>query len=232
MRKLDILLCFAVFLSCSRTGKDIAGTMSETDSGCAVAGLIQYSDSSAAVGTDIFLHDQSTLRRVTLSKRMAAELIRTGSTVTNVNGFFRFDSVDTGGFLVEINDHDTLGAILPIEIVPEDTLVDASGTLRRTGTLVGVVDTAKIQGHGIASIYLPEIGRTVSVDSLGYFIVESLPEWSYIIRLAVGDSIISLSSDTTRIPIVSADTTQILSLGSDTGTVIIKGSIVENPNNP
>jgi hypothetical protein len=229
MKKACFLSLLAFFLSCSNN--NVAGTGSETDTGCAVAGLIQYADRSYVAGADVILHDQRLIKRITLGKRLASSaLIRSGSTKTNINGFFRIDSVDTGGYLVEINDHDTLGAVLPAKVNKGDTLVTVNGTLTHCGTIIGRVDTSEYHGSKTAQIYLPELGRTITIDSLGYFTINNLPAWNYYLRLAVGDSIVLLPSDTLRVPVTEKDTTRVLSLGAKTGTVIINGKVIENPN--
>jgi hypothetical protein len=230
MKKVFFLSFLLFFLSCS-CSNNVAGTGSETDTGCAVAGLIQYSDSLPVVHADVILHDQRFIKRITLSKRLAGtSLIRSGSTLTNINGFFRFDSVDTGGYLVEINDHDTLGAVLPTQINLGDTLKEVNGILHKFGTIIGKIDTTGIGKNKSVAIYLPEIGQTVSVDSAGNFIVKNLPAWNYQIRLVIQDTVVRLPVDTIPIPVKPADTTRIISFGSKSGTVIVGGKIIENPN--
>jgi hypothetical protein len=230
MKKVFFLSLLSFFLSCS-CSNNIAGTGSETDTGCAIAGLIQFSDSIPVSGADVILHDQSQLTKITLPKRLAKiALIRSGNTKTNINGFFRIDSVDTGRYLVEINDHDTLGAVLPTKINPGDTLKQVNGILQKFGTIIGKVDTSGIGKNNTASIYLPEIGRTVTIDSAGNFIISNLPAWSYQLRFAIQDSIVRLPLDSILIPVKPADTTTIISFGSKSGTVVIDGKIIENPN--
>lgn len=231
MRKVYFLSLISFFLSCSCSNNNIAGVGSETDTGCTIAGLIQYSDSSAVVHAGVILHDQRLIKRITLNKMAAAPvLIRSGSTFTNINGFFQFDTVDTGGYLVEVNDHDSLGAVLPATVKPKDTLVQVNGTLKRCGLIIGKVDTTGIGKNKTITIYLPEIGRTINVDSSGNFVITNLPVWNYQLRLAVQDTIIRLPRDTVAIPVNPADTTWITSFGSKTGTIIIDGKIIENPN--
>ena len=231
MKKVYFLSLLSFFLSCSCSNNGIAGTGSETDTGCTVAGLVQYSDSTAVVHAGVILHDQRLIKKITLNKTATAlVLIRSGSTFTNINGFFRFDSVDTGGYLVEINDHDTLGAILPATVKPKDTLVQVNGTLKRCGLIIGKVDTTGIGKNKNVSIFLPEIDRIIAVDSAGNFIINNLPVWNYQLRLAVQDTIVRLPLDTVSIPVKTADTTWVISFGSKSGTVIIDGKIIENPN--
>lgn len=231
MKKTYFLCLVSFLLSCSSLNDNIAGTASETDTGCTLAGLIQYSDSSAVSDADVVLYDQLVLKRVTLSKRLAQSLVRSGSTKTNINGFFRIDSVDTGHFLVEINDHDTLGAVLPMQILPSDTLIEVTGTLHHLGTIIGRIDTTQLTGL-TGTVYLPEIGRRVEIDSLGYFAISNLPVWNYYLRLAVGDSIIALPSDSIRVPVTGKDTTRVSRLGTKSGTVVIDGTVIENPIHP
>jgi hypothetical protein len=231
MRKVYFLSLISFFLSCSCSNNNIAGVGSETDTGCTVAGLIQYSDSSAVVHAGVTLHDQRLIKKITLGKMAAAPvLIRSGSTFTNINGFFSFDSVDTGGYLVEVNDHDSLGAVLPATVKPKDTLVQVNGTLKRFGIIIGKVDTAGIGKNKNVSIFLPEIGRIITVDSAGNFIIKNLPVWNYQMRLAIQDTVVRLPLDSVLIPVKPADTTWIISFGSKSGTVILDGKIIENPN--
>jgi hypothetical protein len=230
MKKVIFLSLLSFFLSCS-CSNNVAGTGSETDTGCAVAGLMQYSDSLPVVHADVILHDQRLIKRITLNKKLAgASLIRSGSTLTNINGFFRFDSVDTGGYLVEINDHDTLGAVLPTQINRGDTLKEVNGILQKYGIIIGKIDTTGIGKTKTVSIYLPELGRTISVDSAGNFVIKNLPAWNYQMRLAIQDTVVRLPLDSIPIPVKPADTTWIISFGSKSGTVILDGKIIENPN--
>jgi hypothetical protein len=230
MNKAYLLWLPAFLLFCSCATNNVAGTGSETDTGCSVAGLIRYGNSMPVIHADVLLHDLRLVKRNTLSKQQAgAGLIRSGYTQTNVNGFFHFDSVDTGGYLVEINDHDTLGAVLPAQVAQGDTLRNVNGTVRKFGTIVGKIDTTGIGKNKIVTIYLPELGRTVPVDSIGNFVIKNLPAWNYQMRLAVQDTIVRLPLDSILVPVKTAETTRITSFGSKSGTVLIDGKIIENP---
>jgi hypothetical protein len=231
MLRYCLLSSLCIFLSCSCSNNNLVGTTSETDTGCAVAGLIQYSGNAAVIHAGVILHDQRLLKRITLNKTaVVPSLIRSGSTYTNINGFFRFDSVDTGRYLVEINDHDTLGAVLPTQINHGDTLKTVNGILVKFGTIIGKIDTAGIGKNRNAVIYLPELGRTISIDAAGNFTINNLPVWNYQLRLAIQDTIVRLPLDSILIPVKSADTTRIISFGSKSGTVLIDGKVIENPN--
>lgn len=218
-------------LHCSKSG-DIAGTSTETQTGrpvAAIVGLIAYDTSFTRLvnGADVDLHDQRLVKIITLGKSLA--LIRSGHTTTNINGFFRFDSVDTGKYLVEVNDHDTLGAILTVTVHPSDTLVVAKGTLHKYGTIVGKIDSSKWKELVSAGILIPELNRRANIDSLGNFHFSNLPEWDYHLLLTSRDSILTLISDTTKVPVVTGDTTRVISLGSKTGIIVVHGTIIERP---
>ena len=132
--------------------------------------------------------------------------------------------------MVEVNDYDTLGGLFKANVKPTDTLVEVNGVLCHMGTIIGRVDTGITHNATNTSVYIPELGRQVAVDSLGYFYINNLPVWNYSLRLAVGDSIIPLPSDTVLVPVTQQDTTLVESLGSKAGTAIISGKIFENSN--
>lgn len=213
------LFCFA----CTTTEPQYTGTISETE--CAVVGLVQHQNNTPASDATIILHDQRSITQLTLSKKLSA--IRSGRTTTDINGFFRIDSVDTGAFYIEINDHDTLGSIVPVNVGPGDTLVSIEGILHKFGTIIGKIDTSK--NGALIQIYLPQIGRTLPVDTLGNFVIDKLPEFNYTLRLVIDYSIVKLPSDTILYQVLSGDTTYISSLGAKNGTISINGSIQENP---
>lgn len=225
-----LLSVLCIFLSCSRLINNLAGTASETDTGGAIVGLVQYSNSTAVVHAIVIVHEQRMIKSIILNKMAAPILIRSGTTFTNSNGFFRFDSVDTGSYLVEINDNDTLGAVLPATVKPSDTFIRVNGTLSRCGTIIGKVDTTGFGTNKHPAIYLPEIGRIINVDSAGNFIINNLPVWNYQLRLAIEDTIVRLPLDSVLIPVQPADTTVINSFGSKSGSVVIDDKIIENPN--
>jgi hypothetical protein len=227
LRLKGLLLAAGLLLLCSRSNDNVAGTTTETDSGTSarIVGLIVYADTTPVSAADVILHDQGIVKLFVLTKQAA--LIRSGRTETNINGFFEFDSVDTGKYLVEVNDHDTLGALLRADVKPSDTLVQVNGTLRRMGTIVGRIDTGTVDSGAVVTVYLPEIGRHAVVDSAGYFTIPDVPEWEYQMRVMEGDSVIRLPNDTVPVPVAAGDTTNIHKFGSQDATVIIHGVIIE-----
>jgi hypothetical protein len=225
------LLLFPVFLTvlllCAKSGEDIAGTTTETTSGCVITGVIIDGDSSRISDAVVVLHDQRPVKQGTPAKRTA--LIRSGSTRTGDDGYFRFDSVDTGGYLLEVNGRDTLGVLLKASVEIRDTLVELSGLLLQTGTIIGMVDTETIKDLPSVEVNLPEIHKSVPVDSAGKFIITGIPGWNYIITVSKGDSVFDLPEGSGSIPVSPGDTTVIPRLGAATVTVIINSEIIENP---
>ena len=181
---------------------------------------------------NVILHDQQFVTHigvVGVGKLAAATstmaLLTSGTTWTNINGFFRFDSVDTGGYLVEINDHDTLGAVLPARVNPKDTLVVVSGTLTHCGTITGNIDTSQLHGSQVKGVYVPELGRLVSVDSAGNFTIPNLPAWNYHLRFVVGDTFATLPTDSVPVQVTSGGTSKVFNLGADTGSTITQSNV-------
>lgn len=201
-------LCLA--LACSLSG-DLSGTITESDTGaigCIISGYALRGDSTPVANADALLHDQRLVAGRGLTKRL--DLIRSGRTTTDSSGFFHFDSVDTGRFLVELNDHDSLGAIVQADVDTADTLLWLDGTLRPHGCIVGFIDTSVVHGYGDPMlVVLPEIGRVAEIDSGGRFVIAAVPEWSYVIRLAAGDSIVESPLDTLLVEVSPSDTARV-----------------------
>ena len=227
MKTFKYFALFAIVLSCVSPTTRTAGTISETDTGCVIEGLVQYSSKTPVSNAIVTLHDQQILKIITLAKQKV--LIRSGNTKTNINGFFQIDSVDTGKYLVEINDHDSLGALVPAKVLPKDTLVTVNAILGRFGTIIGKIDTGAIHTIKNPVIYLPEINQRITIYASGYFVINNLPAYVYHIRFASGDSVITMPTDSVQIPVSPGDTTFFQSLGAKKGSIIINGQIIETP---
>ena len=226
INRLPLFLVFLpVLLLCAKRGEDIAGTTTETTSGCVITGMIIDGDSSRISDAVVVLHDQRPVKQGKLAKRTA--LIRSGSTRTGDDGYFRFDSVDTGGYLLEVNGRDTLGVLLKASVEKGDTLVELSGLLLQTGTIIGKVDTETIGNLPSVEVNLPEIHKSVPVDSTGQFIFTGIPAWDYLITVSKGDSVFDFPEGSGSIPVSPGDTTIISRLGVSTVTVIINSEIIE-----
>ncbi len=196
-------------LTCTGRNGSIAGTTTETNTGttASVAGRIERSDGTLVCNAIVILHDEQNDSVTALAK--AAPRILTETTRSRADGYFRFDSVDTGGYLIEVNDHDTMGVLLPATVLPGDTLVEANGIVARCGSIVGQVDTADFSRPETVSITLPEIGRTAKVGRDGAFSISDLPAWNYLLRGYIDTSMISLTTDTGSVPVKPGNATSV-----------------------
>jgi hypothetical protein len=104
---------------------------------------------------------------------------------TDGDGRFVVDSVDTGDFMVEINDRHGSAVLLHAKVASKDTLVwVGADTLRPTGTLRGTI--ALPSQSGPASVYVQVYGlqRVARMDSAGNFAFGDMPAGTYTVRMA------------------------------------------------
>ncbi len=219
MRKFILSAALLPLLFCSG-GVKLAGTSNETQTGkpCAMVGLIVYSDSTPVNGAAVILHDTNDVQKIVMPLSKRAALIHSGQTATNINGFFRFDSVAVGGYYVEINDHDTLGALLQAAVHDTDTLVHVNGVLQRTGSISGQLDTGLIARAGSTYVYVVEVQREVPVDSNGSFTINNLPQYNYTLQVIHDTVMINSPLDTMKVRVTGGDTVRI---GSSTPVVLL-----------
>jgi len=219
---MTFLLILILYAKC---GRNIAGTTTETTSGCVITGVIIDGDSSRINDAVVVLHDQRPEKQGTSAVKTA--LIRSGSTRTGDDGYFRFDSVDTGGYLLEVIGRDTLGTLLKASIEKGDSLVQLNGLLLQTGTIIGKVDTQTVKSFSSVEVSLPQIDKSIPVDSAGRFMFTGIPGWKYLVTLSNGDSVLDLPEGSDSIPVSPGDTTIIPRLAGSTATVIINSEIIE-----
>jgi hypothetical protein len=211
MRRNILIIFFSFIIFCSG-GDRLSGTSNETQTGkpAALVGLIVYSDSARVNGADVILHDQNAVKKIVLPLGKRSILIRSGQTKTNINGFFRFDSVDTGRYYVEVNDHDTLGALLEATVHDTDTLVQVNGVLKRTGTIQGNLDTGLTGKTDTTYVYVIEIQKLVVVDSTGKFEINNLPPYNnYTLRVLHDTVVVQSRLDTMSVQVTAGDTIHI-----------------------
>jgi hypothetical protein len=201
-----------------------AGTISETDTACVIDGWVKYSDGKNVSNAEVVLHLQKTI--TSLNKTHAQTTL---PEKTDSIGFFKFDSIGKGNYLIEINDSNFHGALVPLIVKPFDTLISVKAVVTQFGCIIGKIDTAIISFKGATVLYVPELNRTVHIDSSGNFVIPKLPEWNYQLLVVVKDSIIRLPTDSLHFSVLAGDTTRISSFGSKSSSVIIHGNIVENP---
>ncbi|MBN1578362.1 MAG: hypothetical protein JW913_17505 [Chitinispirillaceae bacterium] len=229
MIKIYIVLSLSIFLYCSGCTSNVAGTISETDTGCAIAGIIYDNEGKTVSEAVVILHDQRNVLPSFPAKRLAGKsLQRSDTTATDRNGFFLFDSVDTGYFLIEVNHSDTFGSIIPVTVEYSDTLIEKQSIVQLDGAIIGRIDTSIIDSSAKTAVIVQEIGRAAPVDSSGCFIIRNLPVWEYHISIVRNNAIVALPGDTIPVSVSSGNTTSIDNLGSRTGMTFIDYAMTLN----
>jgi hypothetical protein len=211
IKKYFLLVPALALLYCSKT-PNLTGTMDETGTGrpsAVMMGLVIYENANPVNDASVFLHDQSAIQKVVIQLKKRSAVHPSRQTRTNINGIFRFDSVDTGRYYVEINDHDSLGALVPKDVKPHDTLITVNAVLKRLGVVGGSVDTTGMPRNKPLSVYIVEIDRRIPVDSTGKLTVTALPPGEYTVRIVVGDSAIPSRLDSAQMKVNSGDTVKV-----------------------
>lgn len=208
MRIISLLISAALFLlECS--GYLISGT--ETDTGT-ITGLVVNEQQQVVTGAQVIL-------RTAAENRLPHETAkRICMTHTSADGSFTFTSVTSGKYYIEINDHDTTGSLVSISVAATDhsSNVDTM-TTHRFGAICGSIDTVLLPAVS-ASVYIPELDRTMPVASDGRFMVAGVPEYAYTIRLVEITTASTVLIAATHVHVVKSDTTRIEDLGAPAGS--------------
>jgi len=206
-------------------------TSTETDTG-QITGWVVYKNKKAVRDADVILRDADMIQMVSigqakqraLTKKCSSAEMMPESTNTSPAGFFSFSEVDIGDYYIEINDH-SLGAVAEAAISDDkpvcsiDTIV-----LKQTGTIEGSIDKSLIKVDS-TFVYIVEIDRRVSVDSLGRFLIENVPARDYTIRIMENSTVVESLLDT--IEVSESDTVSVYNIGAEFGTIDIDGIIHE-----
>jgi TolB protein len=206
-----ITIFFATFvctlISCSSNG-DLAGTTNDTESGrqACVRGIVVDSLTRPVSGAGVTLHDCRAIDSATgggLNKLVAA--IRSGTTKTNAAGLFRFDSVDTGHYYIEVNDSNRLGSLYQAVIAPHESLSFVT-TVQPMSAISGRIDTNLMKGSVTTQIFIAQVERKGTVNSDGSFICTNLPPAVYTLRVLCNGVAAASGLDSLRIGASAGDT--------------------------
>jgi hypothetical protein len=221
-KKVSALLVAVLLFFCARDGQ-IAGTTTETSSGtkASIYGYVFTPDSIKPVnGAYAVLYNLS-------DRNYSIDTTAKSSVITDTNGSFVFDSVDTGNFFVSLIENDSLGAAACLKISRNDSLINISETLSLCGRIFGRIDTSEFKNKGNYGVYIPEIGKRKMIDSTGYFRIPNIPTGQYHVRLSDNNSLLSLTSDTNIVPILSGQRTIVTCIGKQSGSISVYGNIEE-----
>jgi hypothetical protein len=222
-----IVFCFA--LACTIENSDIAGTISDTDTG-EIAGHVFDRHRVPARDARVILHDNTAIPGEPLAKKTASWADDSSvTTVTDSMGSFRFENVPPGVFSIEINYQDTLGALVPVTISDDDRSVNVDTIIcTGLGVLQGSVGRSVVDTQESGSIYLIEVAREETVDSCGRFVVENLPPGDYTARVIVEGRVRQSPLDTVTITIEAYEETTLHAIGAKTGDADVKGTVEES----
>jgi hypothetical protein len=205
----NIIYVLLLVFACSTGDKQITGTLTESDTS-AMVGVVYDVNKEPVCFAKVTLHYQNNDQGVFMGTAPESSKRRTGSTTTDQNGFFLFDSVDTGRFFVEVKAGDSLGSLSAVTVTLYDSLVSTTSYLKRFGSISGSIDVSAAAG-GNAGIYMPEVERTVKVETDGSFEISDLPVWdSYSLVLTMSDSAVESEFDNMNIRVAEDSTTIII----------------------
>jgi hypothetical protein len=191
-----------------------------------ITGLIYRPDGkTAAIGAKVYLRKKQSLADTmgVLAKKSAAA--DTATTITDENGKFVIDSVDTGVYVIESSDLNNNLAFKDSVFItdPDTTITVPPDTLKPAGALKGVIRLS--EGGDVRKVFVLAFGidRFARVNEDGSFRFTMLAEGKYDLRM-----IASLDNygvlDTVNIPVISADTTNL-------GTVNLPFTGIPSPKN-
>jgi hypothetical protein len=221
MKKILLLMPFVSLLACV-----FGGTLSETDT---AYGTVRRANGDVVAGASVKLHPQTSDGKVRLGKR--ASRPSCDSVKTDNDGYFIFESLQPGVYVIEINERDFFGAIIKVTFDSLKQTKEVGAVLDTLGCVSGELDPSDSIVIKGAAFYLPEIHRVARLDSDGRFFIPSLPAWNYRYSTAIGDSIARELPDSVRISVLAGDTTRIVGFDSESGIIDLGGTIIERPGN-
>ncbi|MBN2035098.1 MAG: DUF2341 domain-containing protein [Chitinispirillaceae bacterium] len=179
------LCAAALFTGCGDLSLAEGGFGSETTNGI-VMGIAMLPDGSASSGARVTVRTADFVRED--FPRSVNNHTR-GDVITDSSGAFMIDSLDTGSYIVEINNGVSHAAMSECRIASETPKVNlAHRILLPYVTIVGWVDPQLIPGEQYVQVV--GLDRLVPVDSAGSFIVNDLPSGTLQIRIAAKDTVV------------------------------------------
>jgi hypothetical protein len=159
------------FLSCSSPPTEIAGGASDLEiSACSVEGKAVDSLGNVLIGAVVHLRTVDYLSDFPIKD---SSIRSSGDTITNSNGLFSFDYIDTGTFIIEVNFHDSLATLISFSINKKDSLkIFDCDTLRPLGVISGRVDINNNVLTEDSKVRIYGLERKVKPDSIGYYFMK------------------------------------------------------------
>lgn len=221
-------------LTCSNLSMD-GGFGSETTNG-RVSGRVVYTDGSPAQGVHFTVRRDDYLSP--LPQAFVKEWVTLGNGLTDSNGCFVSDSLDTGNYIIEINDEAARALLKKGRIAPALLSIDVgTDTLRSHATVQGEVN---IDASAGADWYVQVYGleRCIAIDSTGTYTLSDLPAGTFRLRIVCGNAAVSpfivdnvavASGATTTVPAVGWRSSRQLALNTSAGGADISGTVYKFP---
>jgi hypothetical protein len=181
-------------------------TSAKIAAGCLVGYAVRQ-NGTAALNAKTTLRYQSTIMQIANGQVSSVTgLKRYDSTLINSAGSYSFDLIDTGKYIIEINDHDSMGALVQAEITRTRLIcLIPTVALAKLGAIKGRIPDSLICGDS-TFIYIPELNRLLPINKKGFFIGNLVPKGVYSLRLVCGRKLISSPWDTLHLNVLPGDT--------------------------
>lgn len=156
---------------------DITGTGSQAGNG-RIACTIYNEDGSPAAGAVIRLRSSDYIAKLNINSTDTVSR----DALTDKNGAFTIDSIDTGSYFIEVNDGQSHAVLLTCDITSSDTLVKLpEATLLPTGTIKGTFISGP-NASSAPSVMIYGLERSGVYDSLTReFSIYDVPGGNYTI---------------------------------------------------
>jgi len=170
------------------------------NSGGLIVGFAAHQNGDKAIGTKVIVRHQAGLAATGTWKRF-------DSTVTSAAGVFSVNSVDTGTYFVEVNDHDYAGALVQ-GVITNGKPVCSLPTiiLKPFGAIKGRLPISLMTGYP-AWVQIRELNRFAPINDLGFFSATRIPEGTYMLNLVRNGQVVASYLDTMRLVVSPGDTT-------------------------
>ncbi len=177
-----ILLIFSVFLYLSCSTDVVDGAGAETTN--SIFGSAYYPNGSPAVGATVRLRTSSFLTNV-MPRNYPNQRAINKNVIVDSNGGFKFDSIHTGSYAIEINDEDSMALLIDLEIADDSFMLELpADTLEEYAVASGKVDYP-LGYTGDIYVQIYGLERTVIADSgTGTYKFDDLPSGEYTIRIS------------------------------------------------
>jgi hypothetical protein len=180
-----LLIIIQMLLSCSRLPIQTSGGSTSTGNE-RIAGTVFYASGKPASGATVIVRRNDYLSRIDSMQNGGASLNRL-KTLTDSQGRFTIDSVDTGEYFVEGNDRMSAAGLIKVTIgSTTGNPLPLTDILSPYGCIKGNIGRQTSVLPRFCRVYGLE--RAVPVDSAGQFIINDLPAGTYGINIASRDS--------------------------------------------